>query len=161
MELHFFISLENILFVCSLLINFLQNESMDNIVDALNTVYLDFVEAIANLIEAKSASDCEVTPATDAALENLKLRWKLYRVACDQAEGFVESLKLRICFECLVDEATCSVVGNSGVQPISAVRLEQMSKTVRSLVVELPNGSEFVGSSSVGFDARFHEDSTQ
>lgn len=60
--------------------------------------------------------------------ERLRLSWKLYRLACDQAEEFVESLKLRIGSEWLVNEATCSDVRNSGVQPISAVRLEQMSK---------------------------------
>ncbi|KAK1563573.1 hypothetical protein Q3G72_029418 [Acer saccharum] len=72
------------------------------------------------------------TTATDTALENFKQKWELFRVACDQAEEFVESVKQRIGSECLVDEATGSVAGKSGaattaLPPISAVRLEQMS----------------------------------
>ncbi|PKU73776.1 Mediator of RNA polymerase II transcription subunit 32 [Dendrobium catenatum] len=35
-----------------------------------------------------------------------RARWNSFRVACDQAEEFVESLKQRIGSECLVDEAT-------------------------------------------------------
>ncbi|KAK9113149.1 hypothetical protein Scep_020668 [Stephania cephalantha] len=50
--------------------------------------------------------------------------------------------------------------------PISEVRLEQMSKAVRWLVIELQQGSGAAGSAShahpsVPFDARFHEDSGQ
>ncbi|KAK9112996.1 hypothetical protein Scep_020515 [Stephania cephalantha] len=105
-------------------------------------------------------------------LENFKLRWELFKVACDQAEEFVESVKQHIGSECLVDEATGSVAGRpgqtatTGLPPISAVRLEQMSKAVRWLVIELQQGSGAAGSAShahpsVPFDARFHEDSGQ
>ncbi|CAH1450340.1 unnamed protein product [Lactuca virosa] len=148
-------------------------QSMDNIVDALNNAYLEFVGAIANTLETKDAANGQVTAATDAALENLKQRWELFRVSCDQAEEFVESVKLRIGSECLVDEATGSVAGKPGqpvtpgLPPISAVRLEQMSKAVRWLVIELQQGSGSGGNlgipqhNSAPFDARFHEDSTQ
>nr|GEV19424.1 mediator of RNA polymerase II transcription subunit 32-like [Tanacetum cinerariifolium] len=146
---------------------------MDNIIDAMNNAYQELINAVANTLEAKEASGGQVTPATDAALENLKQRWELFRVACDQAEEFVESVKLRIGSECLVDEATGSVAGKPGqavtpgFPPISAVRLEQMSKAVRLLVIELQQGSGSAGNLSVPqhspapFDARFHEDSAQ
>ncbi|CAN7064334.1 unnamed protein product [Brassica oleracea var. botrytis] len=101
---------------------------------------------------------------TDAALEDFKEEWELFRVACDQAEEFV---KQRIGSECLVDEATGLTTRNSGGQsvgtatslsPISAVRLEQMSRAVRWLVFELQRGSGVAAgslhSSSNGFDPR-------
>ncbi|XP_076935344.1 mediator of RNA polymerase II transcription subunit 32-like [Bidens hawaiensis] len=133
---------------------------MDDIVDAMNNAYQEFVVAIAATLEAKEAS-------ADAALENLKQTRELFRVACDQAEEFVESVKLRIGSECLVDEATGSVAGKPGqpgLPPISAVRLEQMSKAVRWLVIELQQGSGSAGNLGMpqhSFDARFHEDSAQ
>ncbi|GFQ00964.1 mediator of RNA polymerase ii transcription subunit 32 [Phtheirospermum japonicum] len=145
---------------------------MDNIVDSLNNAYQDFISAAANALEAKETSGGQKTPDTDAALENFKQRWELFRVACDQAEEFVESVKQRIGSECLVDEATGSVAtkpvqpGPSGLPPISAVRLEQMSKAVRCLVIELQQGSGTGGgvshpNSSAPFDARFNEDAAQ
>ncbi|KAM7479287.1 hypothetical protein LguiA_027500 [Lonicera macranthoides] len=142
---------------------------MDNIVDALNSAYQDFVSAAASVLESREISGGQVTAATDAALENFKQRWELFRVACDQAEEFVESVKQRIGSECLVDEATGSVVGKPGTMglpPISAVRLEQMSKAVRWLVIELQQGSGSSGGSTLShpsapFDTRFHEDAAQ
>ncbi|KAF2305896.1 hypothetical protein GH714_008744 [Hevea brasiliensis] len=116
---------------------------MDNLVDSLNNAYQEFVAAAANVLEAK------------------------------EAEEFVESVKQRIGSECLVDEATGSVTGKSGqagttgLPPISAVRLEQMSKAVRWLVIELQHGSGAAGGvaahahSSAPFDARFSEDAAQ
>ncbi|KAK6916558.1 hypothetical protein RJ641_019419 [Dillenia turbinata] len=145
---------------------------MDNIVDSLSSAYQDFVAASAGVLEAKELSGGQKTAATDAALENFKLCWELFRVACDQAEEFVESVKQRIGSECLIDEATGSVAGkpgqaaNPGLSPISAVRLEQMSKAVRWLVIELQHGSGTAGASShahpsAPFDARFSEDAAQ
>lgn len=145
---------------------------MDNLVDSLNKAYEEFVAAAANVLEAKQISEGQKTAATDAALENFKQRWELFRVACDQAEEFVESVKQRIGSECLVDEATGSVAGKpgqtsaSGLPPISAVRLEQMSKAVRWLVIELQHGSGTAGGSShshssAPFDPRFSEDAAQ
>ncbi|XP_044507788.1 mediator of RNA polymerase II transcription subunit 32 [Mangifera indica] len=143
---------------------------MDNIVDSLSNAYKEFVEAAATVLEAKEISGGQKTVATDAALENFKQRWELFRVACDQAEEFVESVKQRIGSECLVDEATGSVAGKSGqattgLPPISAVRLEQMSKAVRWLVLELQHGGTAGGSvhahPSVPFDTRFSEDGAQ
>uniref|UniRef100_A0A5B6YM39 Putative mediator of RNA polymerase II transcription subunit 32 n=1 Tax=Davidia involucrata TaxID=16924 RepID=A0A5B6YM39_DAVIN len=145
---------------------------MDNIVDALNNAYQEFVAAAASALEAKESACGQKTATTDAALENFKQHWELFRVACDQAEEFVESVKQRIGSECLVDEATGSVAGkpgqavSAGLPPISAVRLEQMSKAVRWLVIELQHGSGTpVGSSHphhpAPFDARFSEDAAQ
>lgn len=144
---------------------------MDNIVDALHNAYQDLLAASAGVLEAKEASGSQKTAVTDAALENFKQRLELFSVACDQAEEFVESVKQRIGSECLVDEATGSVAGKPGqpivgLPPISAVRLEQMSKAVRWLVIELQQGSGNSGgsshpNSSTPFDARFSEDTAQ
>ncbi|XP_042490926.1 mediator of RNA polymerase II transcription subunit 32-like [Macadamia integrifolia] len=145
---------------------------MDSTVDALSSAYQEFVAALAGVLEAKEASGVQETGATDAALENFKQRWELFRVACDQAEEFVESAKQRIGSECLVDEATGAVGGrtgqgiSTGLPPISAVRLEQMSKAVRWLVIELQHGSGATSAharshSSVPFDTRFSEDAPQ
>ncbi|EFH68914.1 predicted protein [Arabidopsis lyrata subsp. lyrata] len=142
---------------------------MDNIVDSLNKAYEKFVLASAGVLESKESAGGQKASLTDAALENFKEKWELFRVACDQAEEFVESVKQRIGSECLVDEATglTTASGNSGGQapaatgaatslpPISAVRLEQMSRAVRWLVLELQRGSGAapgsVHSSSTGY----------
>nr|XP_043622285.1 mediator of RNA polymerase II transcription subunit 32 [Erigeron canadensis] len=145
---------------------------MDNMVDAMNNAYQEFVNAVATTIESKELNTLSSSSSTsDTSLENVKQKWELFRVACDQAEEFVESVKLRIGSECLVDEATGMKPNGqqpSGIPPISAVRLEQMSKAVRWLVIELQQGSGGGGSGSAGlgmqqqpFDARFHEDSAQ
>ncbi|XWS68182.1 hypothetical protein CRYUN_Cryun04dG0069400 [Craigia yunnanensis] len=143
---------------------------MDNIVDSLNNAYQEFVSSAANVLETKESSGAQKTAATDAALENFKQKWELFRVACDQAEEFVGSIKQRIGSECLVDEATGSMAGKSGqstgVPPISAVSLEQMSKAVRWLVIQLQHGSGSASGAahahpSAPFDARFPEDAAQ
>ncbi|MBA0856283.1 hypothetical protein Goshw_026017 [Gossypium schwendimanii] len=136
---------------------------MDNIVDSLNKAYQEFVAAAANVLETKGSSAAQKTESTDTALESFKQKWETFGLACDQAEEFVESIKQRIGSECLVDEAT----GNSserstGLPPISAVRLEQMSKAVRWLVIELQNGSGTAAAHpSTPFDGRFSEDGGQ
>ncbi|GJN12479.1 hypothetical protein PR202_ga30759 [Eleusine coracana subsp. coracana] len=107
---------------------------MDATVDELSAAYDEFV----------AAGGAEKTAATDAALESFKQRWELFRVSCDHAEELVESLRQRIGSECLVDEATgssSSAPAAPGIKPISAVRLEQMSKAVRWLVIELQQGA--------------------
>ncbi|KAG9440956.1 hypothetical protein H6P81_021121 [Aristolochia fimbriata] len=150
---------------------------MDSTVDALSNAYQEFIAAAAGVLEAKEQSGGQKTAATDAALEHFKQRWELFRVACDQAEEFVESAKQRIGSECLVDEATGSATPKPGepnpaLPPISAVRLEQMSKAVRWLVIELQQGSGSSNAaastsananaqSSAAFDARFPEDGAQ
>ncbi|KAF5751119.1 mediator of RNA polymerase II transcription subunit 32-like [Tripterygium wilfordii] len=148
---------------------------MDNIVDSLTSAYQEFVAAAANVLEIKELSGGQKTVATDMALENFKQKWELFRVACDQAEEFVESLKQRIGSESLIDEATGALAGgksghaaaNTGLAPISALRLEQMSKAVRWLVIELQQGSGAAAaggsaqnnpSTAAPFDARFSED---
>ncbi|KAH7857492.1 hypothetical protein Vadar_013342 [Vaccinium darrowii] len=56
-------------------------------------------------------------------------------------------MKQRIGSECLVDEPTGSVAGKpgqdatTGLPPISVLRLEQMSKVVRWLAIELQQGT--------------------
>lgn len=144
---------------------------MDGTVDALNNAYQDFLAAAAGVLETKEQSGGHKTSDTDAALELFKQKWELFKVACDQAEEFVESMKQRIGSECLVDEATGSAPPKQGqpspgLPPISAVRLEQMSKAVRWLVIELQQGSGTGSSSShshtsAPFDARFSEEGTQ
>lgn len=137
--------------------------------DSLQNAYKDFVAAAAEVLETKEQSGGLKSAATDAALENFKQKWELFRVACDQAEEFVESVRQRIGSECLVDEATGSVrqAGTMSLPPISAVRLEQMSKAVRWLVIELQNGSGGATGAaghahhSAPFDARFSEDAAQ
>ncbi|CAI0410275.1 unnamed protein product [Linum tenue] len=150
---------------------------MDDIVDNLNNAYQEFVAAAASVLEIKELASAQKTIATDNSLENFKQKWELFRVACDQAEELVESVRQRIGSECLVDEATGTGSGTvsgkpgqsgpAGLPPISAVRLEQMSKAVRWLVIELQHGS---GAASAGhhphtppppFDARFPDDAAQ
>ncbi|PUZ63561.1 hypothetical protein GQ55_3G077500 [Panicum hallii var. hallii] len=123
---------------------------MEATVDDLSAAYDEFVAAAAAVMEARAQSGGEKTAATDAALEAFKQRWELFRVACDHAEELVESIRQRIGSECLVDEATGSASSGSGpaplaaapgIKPISAVRLEQMSKAVRWLVIELQHGA--------------------
>ncbi|GKV26578.1 hypothetical protein SLEP1_g35854 [Rubroshorea leprosula] len=144
---------------------------MDNVVESLNNGYQEFVAAAANLLETKVIAGEHKTVATDAALEVFTQKWELFRVACDQAEEFVESVKQSIGLECLVDEATGSVAWKpeqafAGLPPISAVRLEQMSKAVRWLVIELQHGSGVAGGQGnidpcAPFDSRFTEDAAQ
>lgn len=123
---------------------------MEATVDDLSAAYDEFVAAASAVVEARALSGGEKTAATDAALEAFKQRWELFRVACDHAEELVESIRQRIGSECLVDEATGSASSGSGpaplaaapgIKPISAVRLEQMSKAVRWLVIELQHGA--------------------
>lgn len=140
---------------------------MESTVEALSVAYQEFFAAAAGVLEAKEQSGGQKTAATEAALEVFKQRWELFRVSCDQAEEFVESMKQRIGSECLVDEATGAAPARppaaSGIQPISAVRLEQMSKAVRWLVIELQHSAGAVPHphTSAPFDARFSEDGAQ
>lgn len=127
---------------------------MEATVDELSEAYQEFVAAAAAVVEARGQSGGEKNAATDAALEAFKQRWELFRVACDHAEELVESIRQRIGSECLVDEATGASSSSSaalaapGIKPISAVRLEQMSKAVRWLVIELQHGAG--GASAAG-----------
>ncbi|GKA48388.1 hypothetical protein Tco_0741346 [Tanacetum coccineum] len=65
---------------------------MDTIIDAMNNAY-QAKNAVANHMKPKKPSG-QVTPATNVGLENLKQRWKVFQVACDQVEESVESVKL-------------------------------------------------------------------
>jgi hypothetical protein len=156
------------------------SSSMESTIESLNAAYQDFISAATDVLESRHSSGREDTPATAAALEAFKQKWELFRVTCDQAEELIESVRQRIGSECLVDEATGGVgsasgPGSLGISPISAVRLEQMSKAVRWLVIELQQGSGGVASGGVshgsgahlhgpgptGFDARFTEHGAQ
>ncbi|CAL9145014.1 unnamed protein product [Musa hybrid cultivar] len=153
---------------------------MESKVESLSAAYDAFVlSAVEAVMEAKEQSDGRTTPATGVNLEAFKQRWEMFRVACDEAEAFIESMKQRIGSECLVDEATgaaCFQPGHPdaapGIPPISAVRLEQMSKAVRWLVIELQHGSGAASATasasaaahshvSAPFDARSPEDAGQ
>ncbi|KAJ3702492.1 hypothetical protein LUZ61_006197 [Rhynchospora tenuis] len=155
---------------------------MESTIESLNAAYQDFISAATVVLESRQSSGGEETPATATALESFKQKWELFRVACDQAEELVESVRQRIGSECLVDEATgggASGAASQGIPPISAVRLEQMSKAVRWLVIDLQHGSGGAaggvagggaghgggahshGPGPTGFDARFTEDGAQ
>jgi hypothetical protein len=158
---------------------------MESTIESLDAAYQDFISAAAGVLESRHSSGGADTPSTAGALEAFKQKWELFRVACDQAEELVESVRQRIGSECLVDEATgggvggASGPGSQGIPPISAVRLEQMSKAVRWLVIELQQGSGGAaggvagggvghgsgahahGPGPTGFDARYTEDGAQ
>lgn len=117
---------------------------MENLVEAVATSYDDLLQASAMVFEARIQSKGQKTQQLDSALENLKDKTELFRVSCDRAEELVESMKQRIGSQSLVDEATGishptveNEDGSRSIPPISAVRLEQMSKAVRWLVIEL------------------------
>eukprot|EP00252_Welwitschia_mirabilis_P013704 TRINITY_DN30178_c0_g1_i1.p1 TRINITY_DN30178_c0_g1~~TRINITY_DN30178_c0_g1_i1.p1 ORF type:complete len:155 (-),score=25.82 TRINITY_DN30178_c0_g1_i1:268-732(-) len=122
---------------------------MDGTVESLERVYNNLMSSVATVIDSSSLDDTNATSknlSREESLENLKQSWELFRVSCDRAEEFVDSLRQRIGSECLVDEATggASSLSNSnpvvGIPPISAVKLEQMSKAVRWLVIDLQQG---------------------
>ncbi|PQQ07111.1 mediator of RNA polymerase II transcription subunit 32 [Prunus yedoensis var. nudiflora] len=150
---------------------------MDNIVDSLENAYQEFVIAATDVLEAKETFGAQNTPVTEVALEAFKHKWELFRVACDQAEDFVESMKQRIGSELLMDEASGPVTrkfgqtGPTSLPTINGVRLQHMFKSVRRLLTELQHGSvaaEGYGTPassthshpSTPFDGRFSEDST-
>lgn len=152
---------------------------MDNIVDSLENAYQEFVVAATDVLEAKETYGDQKTPAADAALEAFKHKWDLFRVACDQAEDFVESMKQRIGSELLVDKAsspmtrTSGQLGPTGLPPINGVGLQHMFKSARRLLTELQHGSGSIAADScetpagsthshpsTPLDSRFSEDST-
>eukprot|EP00250_Pteridium_aquilinum_P033955 c6750_g1_i1 orf=326-805(-) len=134
---------------------------MEQTAQALQNAYTALLSSAASVLEAKEASEKQAlegqapeglrTPRSDAALESFLQNWQLFHVACDQAQEFIESIRQRIGSECLVDEATGSLAartgidGRPGLPPLSAVRLEQMSKAVRWLVIELQHGASASG----------------
>lgn len=135
--------------------------TMDHLVQSLQKAYLELISAAATVLEAKDASEVQRTAQTDAALENFHNNLQLFHVACDHAQEFVESLRQRIGSECLVDEATGPITariakpGEEGsnrtaIPALSALRLEQMSKAVRWLVMELQHGATLGTPSSGG-----------
>ncbi|KAG2703474.1 hypothetical protein I3843_06G130500 [Carya illinoinensis] len=69
---------------------------MEKLVDSMNNAYEEFVTAASNVLEAKKISGGQKTVATNAALEIVEQKWESFRVACDHAEGFVESAKKMI-----------------------------------------------------------------
>ncbi|XVF44920.1 hypothetical protein PTKIN_Ptkin02bG0161800 [Pterospermum kingtungense] len=66
---------------------------MDKVVDSLENTYQEFVVAAANVLETKASANGERTTATDAALENFKKKWEAFKVACDQADELVDSVR--------------------------------------------------------------------
>ncbi|KAF6166612.1 hypothetical protein GIB67_005474 [Kingdonia uniflora] len=120
---------------------------MDNKVNALSNAYQEFVTAAAAVFEAKETSGGQKPAATDATLVNFKKQWELLRVACDEAEAFVECVKQEVSLECSEDKAIGSVARRSGqifttgISSINVVHLEQMSEAVRGLASELQNNS--------------------
>lgn len=124
---------------------------MEQLVQSLQNAYNVLLSSAASVLETKEGSNGQRTPRYDSALESFLQNYQLFQVACDQAQEFIESIRQRIGSECLVDEATGSLAartgndGKPGLPPLSAVRLEQMSKAVRWLVIELQHGSSASG----------------
>ena len=104
---------------------------MESTVDVLSGAYQEFVAVAAAVLEARGQSGGEKTAATDAALEAFKHRWELFRVACDHAEELVESIRQHIGSGSSSTASASAALAAPGIKPISAVRLEQMSKTIR------------------------------
>ncbi|GAA0160511.1 hypothetical protein Leryth_004351 [Lithospermum erythrorhizon] len=77
---------------------------MDNIVDTLNAAYQELITAAVSVIEANEVSLGQKTAATNAALEDFKHKWQLFRVSYDKAEEFVDSVKQRIVSDCPIDQ---------------------------------------------------------
>ncbi|XP_043711566.1 mediator of RNA polymerase II transcription subunit 32-like [Telopea speciosissima] len=124
---------------------------MDSTTDALAKAYQEFVAAAAGVLEANEANEAsggQKTVTTDAALENFKQRWELFRVVCDQAEKFVEFEKQRICTEWLVDETTGAVAGKTGQGTSTGLGSGNTSAAAHS-------------HSSVPFDTTFSEEAPQ
>ncbi|XWS68181.1 hypothetical protein CRYUN_Cryun04dG0069300 [Craigia yunnanensis] len=69
---------------------------MDKVVDCLYKAYQEFVAAATNVLETKASANVERTAATDAALENFNKKWEAFKVACDQADVLVDSVKQSI-----------------------------------------------------------------
>ncbi|XP_073107765.1 mediator of RNA polymerase II transcription subunit 32 [Elaeis guineensis] len=116
---------------------------MDGTVDELTSAYDELIAATAGVLEARAASGGQKTAEIDAALVAFRERWETFQAVCDRAEDMVERARHRIGSELLVDEATgaASPAPASGVPPINASRLEQTSKAVRWLVLELQRGA--------------------
>ncbi|XP_024386714.1 mediator of RNA polymerase II transcription subunit 32 [Physcomitrium patens] len=145
---------------------------MDHLVQNLQNAYQALISAASDVLDAKGTADLARTAKTDAALEQFYNNLQLFHAACDQTQEFVEYLQLRIGSECLVDEATGSVtakVGKPGqdaadnrvaIPSLSALRLEQMSKAVRWLVIELQQGAT-AGDNSAAMDIRTEDDANQ
>ncbi|GJY29583.1 mediator of RNA polymerase II transcription subunit 32 [Tanacetum coccineum] len=90
---------------------------MDNIINVMNNAYQELINAVANTFESKKASNGQVTTATDVALGNLKQRWELFRVTCDQAQEFLESVKLRIGFGLVKSYDMLCTVESASLEP--------------------------------------------
>ncbi|KAG1348175.1 mediator of RNA polymerase II transcription subunit 32 [Cocos nucifera] len=116
---------------------------MDGTVDELTSAYDELIAATAGVLEARAASGGQKTAEIDAALVAFRERWETFQAVCDRAEDMVERARHRIGSELLVDEATgaASPAPASGVPPINASRLEQTSKAVRWLVLEVQRGA--------------------
>lgn len=125
---------------------------MDHVANRLQRAFNALLNAVTTVLESREASDIQRTARTDAALEAFYNAFQLFQASCDQAQEFVESVRLRISSECIVDEATGPIslklsklaeegANKSAIPPLSATRLELMSKAVRLLLLELQPAS--------------------
>ncbi|GJW92002.1 hypothetical protein Tco_0169555, partial [Tanacetum coccineum] len=76
--------------------------SVDNLLDWIRNTCLGFSELLV---------------ATHAALGNPKQRWELFRVTCDQAQEFLESVKLRIGFGLVKSYDMLCTVESASLEP--------------------------------------------
>eukprot|EP00246_Nothoceros_aenigmaticus_P003335 TRINITY_DN1442_c0_g1_i2.p1 TRINITY_DN1442_c0_g1~~TRINITY_DN1442_c0_g1_i2.p1 ORF type:complete len:157 (+),score=28.65 TRINITY_DN1442_c0_g1_i2:111-581(+) len=128
---------------------------MEDIVQSLQRAYQALIASGLSIMEAKEAQAADSQARSvriDTALELFHNNLQLFHAACDRAQEILESVRLRIGSECIVDEATGSVsaklakmaeegTNKQGVAPLSAIRLEQLSRAVRGLVLDLQQGA--------------------
>lgn len=122
----------------------------------LQRAYQALVSSGLSILEAKegqAGADLLTKAAgNDAAFESFHNNLQLFHAACDRAQEILESVKMRIGSECIVDAATGSLsaklpemaehgTSSRGVAPLSAFRLEKLSRAVRGLVLDLQQGA--------------------
>ncbi|KAJ0966841.1 hypothetical protein J5N97_023758 [Dioscorea zingiberensis] len=72
-------------------------------VEALSEAYDALVTASLDVVEARGASSGQRAEEADAALEEFKRRWELFKAACDEADQVVGSARLRLELETVAD----------------------------------------------------------
>ncbi|KAJ0966854.1 hypothetical protein J5N97_023771 [Dioscorea zingiberensis] len=76
---------------------------MESMVEALSEAYDALVTASLDVVEARGASSGQCVEEADAALEEFKRRWELFKAACDEADQVVGSARLRLELETVAD----------------------------------------------------------
>lgn len=131
---------------------------MDKVVDSLSNAYQDFVTAAAIVLEAKEDPNALKTTTRDTSLENFKKKWDLFKVACDQADEFVDSARQRIESKCQVNEVIQRLAPGqaitTGLPPVARKDELQHGSGAGS-------ANSTLSDSPAPFDARLSEDPAQ